>query len=513
MKCPICKRINRTAEISEAHRVRCYYCRTVLRDRPPKPQKKLKTDQEPDLLSHNGTIYGLKTAAYKPTASILEEFCLFPDQAPHASILLRVINEQGAAIDGSDAGAGKTYIAAWIAKKLDKPTIVIAPKITLNEWGRVLSGFKVRAQVFTWEKMIRGIPGVVDRYSKGDILNAAKLRGAQYNWQKGYFIIFDEAHKAKASKSLMSKACMASKEGNLKLLLSATLAENPEHMMAAGYLTNLHDGKGFYMWCHQYLWSQQCRFNLASPEERSVRLHRAIYPSKGSRLRLHEVQKLPERFIQPECYEVDNTNALHYLWEEVEPLLLDPNPTHSMTAMQRMRRMAEHCRIRLLKDMTLEAIESGQSVCIFLNFRENIEILSDLLDKSKVKHGIIYGGVRQDERDHIIQAFRADRIHVVLLSIQAGGAGISLHDEIGNRQRLSLISPTFSAVDLVQVLGRTYRANTKTPVIQKLIFAAGFSVEEDACRRVAAKIKDINMINDGDLFPYQIQIPRKSNFQ
>jgi hypothetical protein len=434
---------------------------------------------------------------------------LFPDQSIHALKLLDSLKRNGAAIDGSDAGVGKTYIASWIARYLKMPVVVIAPKITLNEWQRVLRGFGVGAQVFTWEKMIRGIDGLVTKHAKGDIVDGRKLRSPRFIWAKGYLVIFDEAHKAKARKSLMCRACMASKEGNLKLLLSATLAENPEHMMAAGYLTNLHDGKGFYMWCHQYLWSQRCRFNLASPEERSMCLHRAIYPDRGSRLRLHEVQKLPERFIQPECYKVDNVESLRFQWEEVKPLLLNPNPTSSMEAMQSLRRMAEHCRIRLLKEMTLDALENGQSVCIFMNFRDNIAELSDLLTRSKVKHGVIHGDVKQEDRYRIIQSFRNDGLHVVVLSTQAGGAGISLHDEIGNRPRLSLISPTFSAVDLIQVLGRTYRANTKTPVIQKIVFAAGFSVEEGACRRVADKIHNINMINDGDLLPHQIRVFEK----
>ena len=51
---------------------------------------------------------------------------------------------------------------------------------------------------------------------------------------------------------------------------------------------------------------------------------------------------------------------------------------------------------------------------------------------------------------------------------QAGGTGLSLHDVNGEHPRVSLISPSFSAIDLKQALGRIHRAGAKSPAVQKL---------------------------------------------
>ena len=47
-------------------------------------------------------------------------------------------------------------------------------------------------------------------------------------------------------------------------------------------------------------------------------------------------------------------------------------------------------------------------------------------------------------------------------------------------------------------MGRIHRAEGKTPCVQKVMFAAD-TVEEHACRRVQARINNIDQLNDGDL--------------
>lgn len=51
---------------------------------------------------------------------------------------------------------------------------------------------------------------------------------------------------------------------------------------------------------------------------------------------------------------------------------------------------------------------------------------------------------------------------------------------------------------MLQALGRIHRAEGKTPCVQKVLFAAN-TIEEDACRRVQAKLNNLESLNDGDL--------------
>ena len=99
--------------------------------------------------------------------------------------------------------------------------------------------------------------------------------------------------------------------------------------------------------------------------------------------------------------------------------------------------------------------------------------------------------------------FQRNEIHVVIANIQAGGVGVSLHDPEGQRSRLSIISPTFSAADLRQALGRVHRSGGAAS-IQKICFAAG-TCEEHTAKICAAKLAQIDLLNDGDMQPFPIQ--------
>ena len=63
--------------------------------------------------------------------------------------------------------------------------------------------------------------------------------------------------------------------------------------------------------------------------------------------------------------------------------------------------------------------------------------------------------------------------------------------------RTSFICPTFSAVDLKQVLGRPHRDGGGHS-IQWLVYFRG-TVEERVAKSVERKIANLDMLNDGDL--------------
>jgi hypothetical protein len=77
---------------------------------------------------------------------------------------------------------------------------------------------------------------------------------------------------------------------------------------------------------------------------------------------------------------------------------------------------------------------------------------------------------------------------------------LSLHDVNGKHPRVSLISPSFSAIDLKQALGRIHRAGAQSPAVQKIIFAEG-TVEMRVCRLVRKKLNNIDLINDDEMNP------------
>ena len=110
--------------------------------------------------------------------------------------------------------------------------------------------------------------------------------------------------------------------------------------------------------------------------------------------------------------------------------------------------------VELVKD----ACEAHNSVVVFVSFRQTLEALSDRLVDHVDGLVTIHGEQSDEDRAEAIRLFQSNEAQVCVCMIQAGGTGLSLHDETGKWPRISLISPTFSAVELRQALGRVHRA-------------------------------------------------------
>jgi hypothetical protein len=63
---------------------------------------------------------------------------------------------------------------------------------------------------------------------------------------------------------------------------------------------------------------------------------------------------------------------------------------------------------------------------------------------------------------------------------------------------MSLISPSYSPVNMRQATGRIWRDDAKTKAIQKLVCVA-HTVEENVYHNVIKKLSNLDLLNDGDL--------------
>lgn len=148
--------------------------------------------------------------------------------------------------------------------------------------------------------------------------------------------------------------------------------------------------------------------------------------------------------------------------------------------------------------MIEEHLENGLSVAVFVNFRSTLEDLAEHFPGAALVWGEQQGAGGMRAREQAIDAFQSNKTRLILLTNQAGGASISLHDLDGNFPRVGLICPTYSANDLKQVLGRLHRAGGKSKSLQRIIYAAG-TVENKVCQSVAKKLAALATLNDGDL--------------
>jgi SNF2 family DNA or RNA helicase len=163
-------------------------------------------------------------------------------------------------------------------------------------------------------------------------------------------------------------------------------------------------------------------------------------------------------------------------------------------AQLRMRQQVELVKVPLFVEMAEEALEDGFSVVIFVNFTDTLNAIATRLNTT-----CIFDGKTPDKvRDRNVELFQGDKERVILVNIQSGGAGLSLHDLNGKFPRMSIVSPTWSPVLVRQALGRIWRDDAKTKSIQRIVCVAN-TVEENVCHNMQQKLNNLDMLNDGDL--------------
>lgn len=445
-------------------------------------------------------------------------FSLLPSQIPHATRLADSLRAHGCALDASSPGAGKTYIACVVAASLDMRPMVITTKATLPAWVRTARGFGL------------GPVGIVnyERIRMGKMEECMKIQRRLKGRSKSLFhwrlpertpLVFDEVQKCRAYRSVNAQLLLtAVRQGIPRLLCSATAFVSPMDCFAIGAALKLYPDGWFWHWASEH----GCRkgrfgWRFEGDEDDLRRIHRAIFPSKGSRLSLSDIPEFPETRIEALPIETGRGREIQAIYDRMKRELLVATHTgnrerlaalaeamqaktaNMMTIILRARAAIERCKADALAELAENAAEQGESVAIFVNFRETVDLLAARLPGAAT----VQGGQSPQERQQVIDSFQANRCPVVICNIAAGGVGVSLHDPSGNKPRLALISPTFSAIDLTQTLGRVHRAGGARSR-QLIVFADG-TCENITCERVAEKCSHIGLLNDGDLTPSFLQ--------
>lgn len=426
---------------------------------------------------------------------------LFDWQKNHAIKLADSLTKFGYAKDGSDTGTGKTVVALSVAKDLGLTPFVVCPKSVVPSWKEWAAKFEFPPFVFNYEKLIRG---KTEYYTR---------KGSQRVWTlhpERVLLIFDEDHRCKGSKSENAKMMIAAKKrGLLTLSLGATSCANPIEMRALGYLLDLHDDKSWWNWCLKNGCKRGTFGGLTFTGNKSAlkRIHEHIYKlGRGSRLRIIDLPpgSFPNGNIIPEGYDVGSAAEIDDLYDDLKQTLEDietkkEDAENALTVQLRARQEVEILKVPVLEELARDALEGGNSVVIFINFRDTLEALLRRLSGTH-EISLIEGSQSGVARDAEIKRFQNDESRICLAMTQAGGTGLSLHDEHGKHPRVSLISPSFSAIDLKQALGRIHRAGAKSPAVQKIVFADN-TVEMRVCRLVRKKLNSIDLINDDEMNP------------
>ncbi len=419
---------------------------------------------------------------------------LFEVQKRHADALTEIIENHHAALDGSITGAGKTLVAAEIAAYNQPPTFVVCPKSAIPMWELELK-----------DRGVKDILGVVnyEMFRTGKTRWGTWAGSTTWQWKNlpsDALIIWDEVQRCQGMNTLNARMLWSAKS-YYNLCLSATAAEDPTDLKALGYLLGLHDLRGFWNWTKMH----GCKpgfyggMEFTGQDEDIDRLHKVIFPKHGSRLTYLDMApffKDTEIITTPLDFGAEITKIYADMSGELAELADkvhdDGTGAEALTIRLRARQKAELLKVPEILSRIPDLLKESLSVVVFVNFDASAEAIRE---KLKVPCGMITGR-HVKNRQRYIDDFQADVLRVMICNVAAGGVSVSLHDTHGKHPRVSLISPSDNAKDVLQLLGRIHRAGGMTLTRQFILFAAG-TIEEEVKANCDDKIKHIGIFNEG----------------
>lgn len=439
---------------------------------------------------------------------------LLPHQIRPVAELESALGRHNTVFLSAPTGAGKTYMACELARRLNRKLIVVCPKGAIPTWEYVTKDFGLEAIVTNIEsaKSTRRKIGtrpngnsIYQKYDPNCELIKWPIHGRRCRWdiphgdRPNHLIVFDEAHRLRNRKSHNGKLLLGSHRQRIPtLLVSATPFENPTQLYVFGQVLGLHKGLDFDAFqsnygCTKGLWGWEFNEDPAVMES----LGNQLYPERGSRLSRAELTGFQPNTITAKPVPVAQPKVIDSLWRALRTLeeTRSEDADHEITEILRLRQEVELLKVPPMLELIKEQVDQGNSVFVAVSFRETLEQLRIAL---KTQFSVIVGKQSKGDRKDAIKAFQHDEVPVILATIDAGGESISLHDLRGDRPRVSIIPPTWSASQMIQALGRISRAGGKTPTTQYILTAAN-SVEDRILKKVNGKIDRIGELTSDDL--------------
>lgn len=427
---------------------------------------------------------------------------LLPFQIPLAARVEASLRERRFHLLATCTGSGKSFIAAEVARRLQQPLLVICPKAAVTQTRRCAEAM-----------------GAGDLLL--DVINPAKLvsaRGCAWYTSKGLWKIpertlvwFDEIHRGASGMDSKTTLAVAQLKayGSSLLALSATAACDPLHLRALGYWSGLFrfSKPDYLRWCRErgcFKLSLDGRtaWKFVSNPERSAGIMRGIRNDFGdslSSLGPEDIPGFPEEVLEFCLIDLDSgeRREINDAYRAMS-LRMKARGVNARAENTRERERIEFTLARALAGKASDSVEDGLSPVVFWNFTSARERFENELERLGHRDLCrIYGGQGDTERQRGVDAFNANSVHIASVMTEAGGAALSLHDALHQRQRTSYIVPSFNAASVLQALGRIRRCHG-TAVVQRFVIAAG-TVMERVLSSMQRKIGNIRALNDEDL--------------
>ena len=449
-------------------------------------------------------------------------------QVSNARDLVRILGTRLSAADWSETGSGKSRTFLRVIRELRRPSLLVGPKISATamrragdetgtgfsfaNWEMVRTG---RTPFGCWEKAPVSAAAAKKRLgTAGEAIRAAALAGRQlrpsevaalmkgttkrtgtFRWAPEIgFIVFDEAHRAKAPDSQQAMLLAAAvDQGIPHLIVSATPPADPTELKAIGYSMGLHGWDDWFHWAQRngcYRLPVGGLHFTTNPVARQAAIGRIseAWGANCVRTTLREVYPDNPLVVLPELYDVPEEELIRALTEEAVRHLADIEARigggQAVTAYQKVCQQIELLKVPVLVELANNGRAAGRTIHIFVNYTETIEELRRHLPDFEIISGDAPFN-KPSYRQRVMDDAQWGLIPGCILNCAAGSESISLQDLTGEHPPESLICVPDSVERFVQVMGRTDRFGGKSIPIARLVLAAGS--EEKRYKRLMLK--------------------------
>ncbi|WP_419737615.1 SNF2-related protein [Ruegeria sp.] len=421
---------------------------------------------------------------------------LRPYQAFGADWMGRITEAGFGGVLADDMGLGKTLqtLTTLQAHRGRRPSLLVAPTSLLHNW-------QSQAAQFTPELRLLTLHGLKRRELTGQIPDADLVLTTYpllsrdqdiLSAQKWDLIIVDEAQMLKNPASKMAKS-LRLLSGSGRLALTGTPVEN-----------SLQDLWTLFDWVVPGLLGNRKTFVslFRTPIEKhadaqaQARLNRRIQPFLLRRTKEEVASELPPR--TEITHYIDLPKSQQALYETVRALMdakvrdavqarglngaqitildallklrqvcCDPGLVKSEAA----RSVADSAKRARLLELLIETTAEDRRVLVFSQFTTMLDMIATDLDELGIPYVMLTGQTK--DRAGVLDAFQSGAAPVFLLSLKAGGVGLTLTEA----DTVFLYDPWWNPAVERQAMDRAHRIGQDKPVFVHRLVAKG-TVEE-----------------------------------
>ncbi len=205
--------------------------------------------------------------------------------------------------------------------------------------------------------------------------------------------------------------------------------------------------------------------------------HRALYDTVLQRER-QKVLGLLEDLDRNRFIVFRSLTLLRML--SLAPELIDPEYAH-----------IEPSKLTALFEQLDEVLAEGHRALVFSQFTSFLGLVAERLEERGIRHAYLDGSTR--DRDSAIASFRAGEAPVFLISLKAGGFGLTLTEA----DYVFMLDPWWNPAAEAQAVDRAHRIGQERPVNVYRLIAAG-TIEEKVMSLQQRKARLFHAVMDDD---------------